>query len=86
MPLPLTWHISQIIVDVHSLVVFTCVFNQFKGHWLLSDALNFAIFICLKLKKLEFQVLLIILWKKSPLLFFSYVFRPITLEMTFVVF
>ncbi len=51
MALPLTWHIYQIIVDVHSPIVFTCVLNQFKGHWLLSDALNSTIFICLKLKK-----------------------------------
>ncbi len=28
----------------------TCVFNQFRGHWLLSDALNFAISMSLKFK------------------------------------
>jgi hypothetical protein len=37
MPPPLTWHIFQIIVDVLSHVMSTCVFNQSKGHWLLSD-------------------------------------------------
>jgi len=51
MPPPLTWHISQIIVDVFSPIVCTCVFNQFKGSWLLSDSLNFTISICLKLIK-----------------------------------
>jgi len=35
MPPPLTWYISQIIVDVFSPIVSTCVFNQSKGHWLL---------------------------------------------------
>ncbi len=46
----LTWHISQIIVDVLSPIVFTCVLNQSRGHWLLSDVLNYAIYIFLKLK------------------------------------
>jgi hypothetical protein len=49
-PLPLTQHISQIIVDVLSHIVFTYVLNQSKGHWLLNDVLNYAIYICLKLK------------------------------------
>jgi hypothetical protein len=31
--------------------VYICVFNQSKGHWLLSDSLNFTISICLKLIK-----------------------------------
>jgi hypothetical protein len=54
-------HISQIIVDVLSPVVFACVFNECKSHLLLSDVLNSAISICLKLKiNLKFQVLLII--------------------------
>jgi hypothetical protein len=43
--------IFQIIVDVLSLVVFAYVLNQFKSHWLLSDALNFIISNCLKLKE-----------------------------------
>jgi len=52
MPPPLTRHISQIIVDVISLIVSICVLNQSKGHWLqLNDALNFNISICLKLKE-----------------------------------
>jgi hypothetical protein len=55
MPPPLTWHIFQIIVDVLSLVVSTCVFNQSKGHWLLSDSLNSTISICFKLIK-EFGI------------------------------
>ncbi len=46
----LTWHISQIIVDVLSPIVSTCVLNQSRGHWLLGDVLNYAIYICLKLK------------------------------------
>jgi hypothetical protein len=52
---PLTWHISQIIVDVLSLVMLDCVFNKSKCHWLLSDALNFDISICLKLRE-EFKI------------------------------
>jgi len=51
MPFTVTWHIFQIIVNVFSPIVFTCVLNQSKSHWLLSDALHFAISICLKLKK-----------------------------------
>jgi len=31
--------------------VFVCVFNQFISDWLLSEVLNFAISICLELKK-----------------------------------
>ncbi len=50
-PLLLTWHISQIIVDVFSPIMSTYVFNQSKDHWLSSDALNYVIFICLKLKE-----------------------------------
>jgi hypothetical protein len=47
----LTWHICQIVVDYLSLVVTTCVINQSRGHWLLSDAFHFAISTSLKLKK-----------------------------------
>jgi hypothetical protein len=47
----LTWHICEIVVDYFALVVTTCVLNQFKGHWLLSDALHSTISISLKLKK-----------------------------------
>jgi len=31
--------------------MLSCVFNQSKGHWLLSDVLNSPISICLKLRK-----------------------------------
>jgi hypothetical protein len=49
-PPPLTWHICQIIVDFLSPIVSTCVMNQSCGHLLLSDALNYAISMILKLK------------------------------------
>jgi hypothetical protein len=62
---PLTWHIFQIIVDALSLVMFICVFNQSKGHWVLSDALNSTLFTCLKFKE-EFEIssYFDILWKR----------------------
>jgi hypothetical protein len=47
----LTWHIYQIVVDCFSLVVTTCVLNQSRGHWLLSDAFHFVISMSLKLKE-----------------------------------
>jgi hypothetical protein len=50
-PHPLTWHICQIVVDYFSSIVTTCVLNQYRGHWLLSDALHFAIFKILKMRK-----------------------------------
>jgi hypothetical protein len=50
LPPPLTWHICRIIVDFFDLVVSTCILNQSRGHWLLSDALNYAISISLKFK------------------------------------
>jgi hypothetical protein len=56
-PPPLTWQISQTIVDCFSLVVFACVFNQSCGHWFPSDAVHSSIFVSLKLKE-ENQVLL----------------------------
>jgi hypothetical protein len=46
----LTQQIFQIIVGVFSPIVFTYVFNQSRGCWLLNDVLNYAIYICLKLK------------------------------------
>ncbi len=49
----LKWHICQIVVDYLSPIVITCVLNQSKGHWLLSDAFHSTIFISLKLKELE---------------------------------
>jgi hypothetical protein len=36
-----------------SLVVIACVLNQFKGHWLLDDALYFTKSISLKLREPE---------------------------------
>ncbi len=48
---PMIWHISQIIVDVFSLIVSTYVFNQSSDNLLLNDALSFTISICLKLKE-----------------------------------
>jgi len=49
-PPPLTWHICHIIVDSFNHVVFVCILNQFKGHWLLSDALNSTIFMSLEFR------------------------------------
>jgi hypothetical protein len=50
-PPPLTWHISQIIVDVLSSFVKACVLNQSRGHWLLSTTLNVIITMSVKLLK-----------------------------------
>jgi hypothetical protein len=50
-PSPLTWHISQIIVDVLSSIVSACVLNQSHGHWLLFNVLNVTITMNLKLKE-----------------------------------
>jgi hypothetical protein len=49
-PPPLTWHIYQIIIDYFGSIVSSCILNQSKGHWLLSDALNLIIFMSLKFK------------------------------------
>jgi hypothetical protein len=49
-PPPLTWHICHIIVAYFSPVVSICILNQSRGHWLLSDALNFAISMNLKFR------------------------------------
>ncbi len=61
-PPPLTWHIYQIVVDCFSPIVITYVLNQYRGHWLLSDALHSAISLSLKLKKQKnapsFQILM----------------------------
>jgi hypothetical protein len=54
---PLTWHISQIIIDVLFSIVNACVLNQSHGHWLLSDALNLTITMSLKLIE-EYKILL----------------------------
>jgi hypothetical protein len=50
-PLIITWHICQTIIDCLFLVVIACVLNQSKDHWLLSDALNSAIIMSSKLKE-----------------------------------
>jgi hypothetical protein len=50
MPPALTWHISQIIVMFFFPNVTTYVLNQFHRHWLLTDALHFAVSLSLKLK------------------------------------
>jgi hypothetical protein len=44
------------IVDSFGLVVFACILNQFKVHWLLSDALNSIISMSLKCKdEIDFE-------------------------------
>ncbi len=45
-----TWHNFRIIVDFLSPIVSTCVWNQLHGHLLLSDVLNYAISMILKLR------------------------------------
>jgi hypothetical protein len=45
-----SWHICCIIVDSLGPIMFTCILNQFNGHWLLCDALNFAISMCIEFK------------------------------------
>jgi hypothetical protein len=49
-PPPLTWHICCIIVDSLDLVMSIYILNQPRGHWLLNDALNFAISMSLKFR------------------------------------
>jgi len=39
----MTWHTCWIIINSFSHVVSPCIMNQSRRHWLLSDALNFAI-------------------------------------------
>jgi hypothetical protein len=50
-PPPLTWHICQIVVDCFSPFGTTYVLNQYRGHWLLSDAFHFAISMSSKLRE-----------------------------------
>ncbi len=40
----------HIIVDSFGHVVHVYILNQFRGHWLLNDALNYAISLSLKFK------------------------------------
>jgi hypothetical protein len=42
-PPPLTCHSSQIIIYYHGPVISTCILNQSRDHWLLTNALNFVI-------------------------------------------
>lgn len=51
MPPPLIWHISQIIVDCISLLMYVYVLNQSCDHWLLSDAWHSTITMSFKLKE-----------------------------------
>jgi hypothetical protein len=37
---PIIWFICQTIVDCLNPNVFTCILNQYVGHWLIVDALN----------------------------------------------
>jgi len=46
---PLTWHISQIIIDVFSSFVNAYVLNQYCGHGLFFDVLNAMVTSSLKL-------------------------------------
>ncbi len=46
----LTWHIFQIIVDSIGPVVSVYILNQYKGCWLLNDALSVSISMSLKFK------------------------------------
>jgi hypothetical protein len=48
---PLTWQISQTIVDCLSPIVSACVIDQSCGHWLFNDVLHFAISMGLKLRE-----------------------------------
>jgi hypothetical protein len=49
MPPPVTWHISKIIMNCLSLIVY--VLNQYCGHWLFNDVLHSVISMNLKLKE-----------------------------------
>ncbi len=47
----LTCYIFQTIVDCSSSIIIAYVQNQFRGHWLLSDVVNFPIITSYKLKE-----------------------------------
>jgi hypothetical protein len=49
MPLSLTYHMSQIIVDRPFFVMTTCVLNWSCGHYLFNDSIHFIIIMTLKL-------------------------------------
>jgi len=40
----------RLLLKKNCIIVFICITNQFKCHWLLNDASNFAIFVSLKFK------------------------------------
>ncbi len=48
---PLTWHISQVVVNCLFCFVTTCLLNHSCGYWLFSDVLHFIITMSLKLKE-----------------------------------
>jgi hypothetical protein len=51
MPPPLIWHISQIIVDFISLLIYVYVLNQSYDHWLLTNASHFTLTMSFNLKE-----------------------------------
>jgi hypothetical protein len=57
LPPPLTWHICRIIIDSFGPIASIYILNLFRGHWLVSDALNFSISMNLKFRKLILQPL-----------------------------
>jgi hypothetical protein len=46
------WAIVEVVMTCLNLVVFACVLNQFKGHWLLSNALMTIIMLDSRYKSL----------------------------------
>ncbi len=50
-PSLLILYVFQIIIDIISPIVNACVFNQYCGHWLFSNALHAEITMSLKLKE-----------------------------------
>jgi hypothetical protein len=48
---PLTWHIFKIIMNYLFHVVIACVLNQSRRHWLLVNALQSTITMCLKFRE-----------------------------------
>ncbi len=86
MPPPLTWHIFKIIVDVLSPILYTCVFNQYEVHWLLSVVLQFAISICLKLKEFEILVSFDNFMEEESIVVFELGFLALNIKKKFVLF
>ncbi len=48
----LFWHgtLVELLLVFFGHVVFPCILNKSRGHWLLNDALNFAISMSLKFR------------------------------------